>query len=154
MSVLAPTIQFPAADAEVRRRRQGERGPKPGETDWTPERVATLREMWAAQKTVTDIMLALGLASRGSVSGKISRLGLTRDKPPPTPRRGYRSEKRIVEADGFKSKAVLPEGRLYFEDLSEDVCHFPVGDPPFLFCGADTTHGPYCASCAAIASKR
>ena len=147
--VLTPNLVFPAADAALRARRQGQRGPKAGETDWTPERVATLREMWAAGKTVTDIMIALDLGSRGAVSGKISRLGLSRVKPPPEHRgKTYRSEKRTVS---YVSRAVLPEGRLTFEDLTDAVCHFPVGEPPFLFCGEPTKGATYCASCHAIA---
>lgn len=150
-----PNLIFPQIDDVMRQRasRQGQRGPKPGETDWTPEHVATLREMWAAGKTATDIMLALGIESRGAVSGKIARLGLSRPLPPPSPRRGYRSEKHADDA--YTSRVTLPEGRMTFADLTDDVCHFPVGEPPFLFCGEPTARGStYCASCHAIAWRR
>lgn len=146
-----PNVIFPALDIPTPSR-QGQRGPKTGETDWTEARVATLREMWAAGKTQVDIALALGLDSRGAVSGKIARLGLSRVKPAPERPRGARSEK--CAPTPYKSDAVLPEGRLTLAELDGDVCHFPVGDAlPYKFCGEPTTGETYCPSCTAIAYR-
>lgn len=44
-------------------------------------------------------------------------------------------------------------GQFAVTDLTEDVCHFPLGDGPFLFCGEPTIIAPYCARCARIAYR-
>lgn len=144
-------------------RRQGQRGPKPGEFEWTERRVEMLKSMWADGKSQGQIAEALGIGSRSAVSGKIARLGLSRRiarapkrERAPACERGKHQRRASRQAhrppEPWTSTAVLPEGRLYFEDLTNDVCHFPVGDGPvYLFCGADTELGPYCPSCAAIA---
>jgi hypothetical protein len=46
-----------------------------------------------------------------------------------------------------------PPGQFAVTDLTEDVCHFPLGDGPFLFCGEPTSIAPYCDSCARIAYR-
>src|SRR5262245_32729100 len=114
--VMVPNLQFPAADAAIRSR-QGQRGPKAGEFEWTPASVETLTAMWADGATQPQIANALG-TTRGGVAGKISRLGLSRE-----PQTGASTRK--VARHPRVDSVELPEGRLYFEDLTADVCHFP-----------------------------
>jgi hypothetical protein len=39
-------------------------------------------------------------------------------------------------------------GQFTIMDLADDTCRFPLGDGPFLFCGAPSMPGkPYCANC-------
>jgi GcrA cell cycle regulator len=52
--------------------------------DWTDEAVETLTEMWMAGATGLTIGVRLG-CSRNAVIGKVHRLGLTRNPPPPRP---------------------------------------------------------------------
>lgn len=41
-----------------------------------------------------------------------------------------------------------PIGQFTIMDLADDTCRFPLGDGPFLFCGATPVPGkPYCARC-------
>ena len=49
---------------------------------WTDERIEQLRNMWEKGLTASQIADELGGVSRNAVIGKLSRLGLTRDKPP------------------------------------------------------------------------
>lgn len=44
-------------------------------------------------------------------------------------------------------------GQFTITDLDDEVCHFPLGDGPYLFCGRPTTIAPYCASCSRIAYR-
>lgn len=158
--VMVPNLQFPAAD-DAARRGQGVRPLLPHEFDWTVERVETLTRMWEEGHSQAQIAEALGLVSRSAIGGKIYRLGLARhearrahprrDRAPRQRGRRARTYHHAIEADASVSTVALPEGRLYFEDLTPSVCHFPVGAPPYLFCGAETQVQPYCRSCAAIA---
>lgn len=56
----------------------------------------------------------------------------------------------------FQAKNVFlnPEARrVEFLDLKRNQCHFPIGDGPFLFCGADVDPGsstPYCSVCKTV----
>lgn len=52
---------------------------------WTPELVATLRQLWAEHKTTREIAEIMGI-SRGSVSSRLSRLGLFGGRGPETRR--------------------------------------------------------------------
>lgn len=49
---------------------------------WTAEETATLRRIWTANGTITDIQIALN-RTRGSVAGAIRKLGLTRNPSDP-----------------------------------------------------------------------
>jgi hypothetical protein len=44
-------------------------------------------------------------------------------------------------------------GQFAVTDLTAEVCHFPLGDGPFLFCGEPTIIAPYCGRCARIAYR-
>jgi GcrA cell cycle regulator len=148
-SAVTPNHLFVALDVP-KLSRQGQRGPSAHEFHWTEERIETLRTMWADGKSQMDIASALG-TTRGSVSGKIDRLNLpqpvfkqtsaTHLNRPKFPRR--RPHEQIA----------MPEGRITFDELTRENCHFPVGDAlPYLYCGEPTPIAPYCARCSAIAT--
>lgn len=149
-TVVTPNLVFPALDARTPRWK-GQHHPRAGEYEWTDERVATLKQMWADGEPMSAIMKALGLNSRGAVSGKISRLKLPAPKTKQTsatylnrPKHARRRPDQRID---------MPVGKITFEDLTHDVCHFPVGDAlPYLFCGEPTDIAPYCARCSAIAT--
>ena len=44
--------------------------------NWTEDRTATLKRLWAEGKTATEIAAELGGTSRNAVIGKAHRLGL------------------------------------------------------------------------------
>lgn len=44
--------------------------------NWTEDRIATLKRLWADGKTATEIAAELGGTSRNAVIGKAHRLGL------------------------------------------------------------------------------
>lgn len=149
--VVAPNLIFPALDLALPRvSRQGQRGPRPGELDWTEERIGLLTSLHADGLQQTEIADAMGLTV-GQVSGKLSRLGLKRERQTSAPRRAVPRQPR-------PQQIVLPTGKLTFDQMAErsrEVCHFPVGDVPnLMFCGDPTSKGDtYCASCAAIAYR-
>jgi GcrA cell cycle regulator len=148
-TVVTPNHLFVALDVP-KLSRQGQRGPKPGEFEWTEERVETLKTMWADGKSQRDIGTALGI-SRGAVAGKIDRLNLPQPLFKQTsathinrPRHARRRPDEQID---------MPVGKLLFEQLTHDACRFPVGDAlPYLFCGEPTPIAPYCARCSAIAT--
>jgi GcrA cell cycle regulator len=49
---------------------------------WTAERVDALKKLWADGLSASQVAARLGV-TRGSVTGKVNRLGLARDKPAP-----------------------------------------------------------------------
>lgn len=61
-----------------------------------------------------------------------------------------------VSANIYKpmDKFINPNARkIEFLELKRNQCHFPIGDGPFLFCGADVELGsstPYCSVCKSI----
>lgn len=54
------------------------------QTDWTAERIATLRRTWARGDSAREIAFLLG-CSYNAVTGKVRRLGLPA-RPNPVPR--------------------------------------------------------------------
>lgn len=151
-SCLAPSMIFVALDLRntpilPKPNRQGERGPKDGETEWTPDRVERLTAMWAAGRRQDDIAAEFAL-SRGAISGKAARLGLSRRKPE---RRGPLELGPKTVSVSRRTRPALPEGRVTFGELTRTACHFPVGEGPFLFCGEPAVRAPYCTNCASIA---
>ena len=151
-SYLAPKLVFVGLDFRDQQQpaqasRQGQR-----KTDWTPERIAVLREMWAAGRPQDDIAAALG-TSRKVLADQIAWMGLSRRRLERHAPLDF--EPKRAAAKPWQSRVALPEGRLTFDQLTATACHFPVGEGPFLFCGIEPTDaGPYCSSCAAIAYPR
>ena len=151
--------------------------------NWTEERVALLRKLWAEDFSASRIAAELGGVSRSAVIGKMHRLGLCgRGKPTCSVKRQSkprlpRSERQVcrplsigntalkalpetlVEAQAQPSDSVVvPMARkLTIEKLTEHTCKWPIGNPgdqEFHFCGHDSLEAmPYCRYHARIAYR-
>ncbi|TBB57043.1 GcrA cell cycle regulator [Rhizobium ruizarguesonis] len=116
---------------------------------WTDERVARLKRLWAEGLSASQIAAHLGGVSRNAVVGKIHKLQL------PGRAGAGRIVPRQTSASNFdkllprQARVVVPiSKKLAVHQLTERVCHWPVGDPltaDFSFCGADAPeNSPYC----------
>ena len=128
---------------------------------WTTERLESLRGHFAAGLTCRQIAAEIGV-SRNAVIGKLSRLGLSRDRPPggetpskkPRERRGrsvprlqYEMLRQVYDEAAFTDGPVVSEHRCSLFELSKERCRWPVnGDAEeFSFCGNTPMAGlPYC----------
>jgi GcrA cell cycle regulator len=128
---------------------------------WTDERLEALKGCFAAGLTCRQIAAEIGV-SRNAVIGKLSRLGLTRDKPPggapcqkrPRERRGrsvprlqYEMLRAVYDEVPAAGEPVISERRCSLFELSKEHCRWPVnGDAEeFAFCGNTPMPGaPYC----------
>lgn len=146
------------------------------DTDWTDAKVARLRQMWTAGASQQDIADDLGV-TRSAVSGKISRLKLTRDpslrkprKPvqvraarprKPNPALAWITRPKPVEPPQSDLEAVIDgRHRVQLVELTNTTCRFPsgvVGTADFHFCGvptADLVNGrPYCREHTKLARR-
>ena len=117
---------------------------------WTPEKVNQLKELWGKGNTANQIASIIGDVTRNAVIGKAYRLNLASKSIPknssfrqtsknkenaPEPEKKTRKSK-------FKSllldKNFEPENPKSLEELSDDVCRWPIGHPDendFYFCG-------------------
>jgi GcrA cell cycle regulator len=139
---------------------------------WTDERVELLKKLWTDGLSASQIAGELGGVTRNAVIGKVHRLGLSgRAKSPSSaaPRvRKPRSHMLRVSRPSSRGNTalamsyeieaepevelienVIPMGqRRTLLELSEDTCHWPIGDPSspeFFFCGGKTASSlPYC----------
>ena len=136
---------------------------------WTDERVEILKKLWADGLSASQIAAELGGITRNAVIGKVHRLGLSgRVKVSGTnpcvrsrkSRRGGLRATRMqmrgntalaydYEVEPEPELIEIPlEQRKTLLQLTEKVCHWPVGDPgssEFYFCGGDTANElPYC----------
>jgi GcrA cell cycle regulator len=148
---------------------------------WTELRVEQLKKLWEAGLSASQIAAELGNVTRNAVIGKVHRLGLSgRAKSPsssvPRPRKTRPAQHimRIsrpvsrgntalahafemeVEVDPIPFDNVVPMSqRKTLLELTEDTCHWPIGDPgspDFFFCGGKSlTSLPYCAHHSRIA---
>jgi GcrA cell cycle regulator len=92
--------------------------------DWTPERIARLRTLWAQGLCARDIASCLGGVSRDAVLGMLVAAGIVE----------CGDSTRQIEI--MRSLGVKPES-----------CRWPVGDlidPDFHFCGEVIASGSYC----------
>jgi GcrA cell cycle regulator len=119
---------------------------------WTKEKVEKLQKLWGKGNTANQIAEIIGGISRNAVIGKAHRLNLsskikTRSVPTnqnfhnnnntennPKQRRGRKSrfQSLIIEKD-FE-----PENPKQLEELTDDVCKYPINHPTdkdFYFCG-------------------
>ena len=142
---------------------------------WTDERVETLKKLWTAGLSASQVAVELGGITRNAVIGKVHRLGLSgRAKSPssaaPRPRKArphahmLRVSRPQVRGNTALAQAydldvepepelidnVIPLGqRRTLLELNEDTCRWPIGDPgnaDFYFCGGHAiTSLPYCA---------
>ena len=128
---------------------------------WTTERVELLKGHFAAGLSCRQIAAEIGV-SRNAVIGKLSRLGLSRDKPPggeararkPRERRGrsvprlqYEMLRQVYDEAAFSDAPVVSEHRCSLFELSKERCRWPVNSETeaFSFCGNTPLAGlPYC----------
>jgi len=117
---------------------------------WKPEHIAFISEKWRAGWSAGMIAKALdGKVSRGSVLGKLHRLGLLRQR---TSNRNHivtvrggklRQTPGPIRADGkhlaLENLPLPPEpdnpGGVAFDDLEPGMCRWPYGQGPYTFCG-------------------
>ena len=127
---------------------------------WTTERVELLKGHFHAGLSCRQIAAEIGV-SRNAVIGKLSRLGLTRDKPGgttlpkkprgdrrgrPVPRLQYEMLREVYDEAAFNTP-VVSEHRCSLYELGKEHCRWPVsGDKEeFSFCGNTPLAGlPYC----------
>ena len=127
-------------------------------TEWTPERVEKLKELFKFRMTARNIAHALGgfedspNEGRSAVIGKIDRLGLNKtDITRPLLRYG-RAEKSVmprIERPPNPDQPAPNERKITtLISLEQHHCRYPIGDlrtPEFYFCAADREVGiPYC----------
>ena len=106
--------------------------------NWTEERVAELRRLWAQGLSASQIAKRLGTdITRNAVIGKAHRLGLAGR---PSPIQGEIKPRRVPA------------------NYKGPTCQWPIGDPStneFKFCGAPSEFGrPYCAEHCGVAYLR
>src|SRR5713226_3963352 len=104
------------------------------EPTWTAERLERLKSRFEAGLTCRQIAAEIGV-SRNAVIGKLSRLGLTRDKPPggearparPRERRGrsvprlqLEMLRQVYEEDPATATEVVSERRCSLFELSKE----------------------------------
>lgn len=138
---------------------------------WTDERLEALKGHFAAGLTCRQIAAEIGV-SRNAVIGKLSRLGLTRDKPPGSaprskrprgerrgrsvPRLHYEMLRAVYDEEPVTEAAVISERRCSLFELSKERCRWPVnGDAEeFAFCGNTPLAGaPYCVGHTRLAYR-
>lgn len=129
-------------------------------SDWTDERVETLKTLWVKGLSCSQIANELGYVTRNAVIGKASRLHL---EPRKDRHNAYRSTKkklvrnlignsvfsfeRATEPVEFTPVVIdLPPLNIGLLDLAHGQCRYPVTtDLPFLFCGhAQQKDSSYC----------
>lgn len=97
------------------------------------------------RNTVAKKATEYGLDSRGYLYGLQVLRSNKKEKKPDS-----------VKSAAYKCKNVFenPKARgVDFLELKHNQCHFPVGDGPFVFCGADVDPGsstPYCNVCKTV----
>ena len=118
---------------------------------WTPEKVDKLKELWGKGQTASQIAEIIGGISRNAVIGKAHRLNLsakikarssTNNQSFYNPNFKNETSQRHTRKSKFKSliieKNFEPENPKQLEELTEDVCKWPIGHPnedSFYFCG-------------------
>jgi GcrA cell cycle regulator len=150
---------------------------------WTDVAIETLRQMALEGKSASTIALALGAPSRNAVIGKANRIGvkLTGHVHCSTPRASRPSTERprrpaIARIESPWKRAAVPAVprerkpswafaeaqvgemlKLGFDEIREDACRWPIGDPTseeFVYCGIQTAKGrSYCAGHCRMAYK-
>ncbi len=103
-------------------------------SEWTEDRVETLKDLWQRGYTARQIAEKLGGVTRNAVIGKAHRMGLS-SKPSPVKKQ---TPIQIVS--------------------HERSCQWPIGHPgssEFHFCGENAEQGrPYCTSHCNLAYRR
>lgn len=151
----------------------------PRPPSWTPERVETLKSLWAQGLTVTAIACELGGGlTRNAIIGKVYRLKLQGRSGPVSNmaqkaaiRRARKAGKRPTlpplprnrPAPDIQPNSVPTRAEAWFPlegstpvalaDLERGQCKWPIGDNPILFCGC-AAEGIYCPTHTALAHPR
>lgn len=147
---------------------------------WTDERVETLRTLWTAGQSGTQISKALGGVSRSAVLGKVHRLGLmgkgaapkkALSKPEKLMRRTHAKKvepprvkaprvKLATVTETMRSRAWMPlegsEPRVWTERQAGE-CKWPIdvpGQDMHACCLPTKLHPTYCPSHRAMATVR
>lgn len=148
---------------------------------WSDDRVESLKKLWEAGLSCSQIAAELGSVTRNAVIGKIHRLGLGgRAKSPSSaaPRkrkarpqqhtmRTARPKSKLAAAfeivggtdydDSSALEAAVESRRVSLMDLTESNCHWPIGTPgaeDFCFCGNGSLTGlPYCSGHCRLAYR-
>ena len=118
---------------------------------WTEEKVGKLKELWGKGNTASQIAEIIGGISRNAVIGKAHRLNLSAKIKTRTATSNQNFESSINEKNNitkrgrrnkFKSliieKDFEPENPKQLEELDENSCKWPIGQPnekSFYFCG-------------------
>ena len=118
---------------------------------WTEEKVEKLKELWGKGNTASQIAEIIGGISRNAVIGKAHRLNLSAKikTRTATSNKSFESsleDKNVKSRRGRKSrfksliieKDFEPENPKQLEELTEDICKWPIGHPDessFYFCG-------------------
>ena len=117
---------------------------------WTDDRVELTKQLWLDGFSYTQIGAELGV-TRNAVCGLINRRGWRREPQTITqrvqrPRQAkpmtFRHVIAKITRPGPKEKdAGLPKDQstfaVTFADLQSRHCRFPIGERPFMYCGAD-----------------
>ena len=127
------------------------------QTDWSDERVQTLKALWTEGLSASQIARALGGVTRNAVIGKVHRLGLAgRASPARSDRPRLPMAPKASTLRNAVPTVVVEEDPLQLEDghfatvltVSDRMCRWPIGDPAeseFHFCGHGPKSGsPYC----------
>jgi len=145
-------------------------------TSWTPNRIDTLRKLWAAGISFSEIAAEMGGGiTRSAIGGKLYRLGLggradrihakrTPEELEATKRAKYarRNERRrkvtvmkpAVNLEALRCIKVDPMHKSLI-DLDPDGCRYPFGDNPFTFCNRTQLEGhSYCGGHFVLTLKR
>ena len=118
-----------------------------------------LFEAWVNGVGANEIADHYGI-HRNTVSKKAAEYGLT-PRTVEFVHKMHREKRGVKKPASVSSNIYKPMDkfmnpkarRLSFLELKRNQCHFPVGDGPFLFCGADVDLGsstPYCDICKSI----
>lgn len=129
---------------------------------WTEERLEALKTHFAAGLSCRQIAAEIGV-SRNAVIGKLSRLGLSREKTGdglrpkkprerrartgPVPRQQFEMLRQVYDEAAFTEASVVSRQRCSLFELSKERCRWPVNTEAeeFSFCGNTPLAGlPYC----------
>ncbi|MGQ0686671.1 GcrA family cell cycle regulator [Bradyrhizobium sp.] len=129
---------------------------------WNDERLEALKNHFAAGLSCRQIAAEIGV-SRNAVIGKLSRLGLSREKTGDAIRRKKPRERRartgsvprlqfemlrqVYDEAAFTDTPVVSERRCTLFELGKEHCRWPVNTDTeaFAFCGNPPLAGmPYC----------
>lgn len=146
--------------------------PAAPDATWPADTIATLRTLWLDGISARAIGARLG-RTRSSILGKISRLGLVGQQPRKlravAPRQRPRRKARPARTHVWQPRpqnirpqrpepvadlAHAPAPRLLaVHELAPSECHWPYGDQPILFCGAESFGLVYCPYHARMARR-